>query len=148
MRSIRLETIGQNVTSGRKARAIQFVELDTGCYVPLNFKLNSDGYFRKRWSSTEIEMFHRFIFKARGGEIPDGYEINHICRNRACQNITHFECIPGSEHAIKTNKQRYRHEKLAAMEKWLATGCKPSELFKEYGWRAYGWVREWNKGVV
>jgi hypothetical protein len=127
---------------GRPAIAIRFVELDEGCLVPLNIRMNQDGYFRKRWSG-EAEMFHRFIWRARKGPIPEGFEINHLCGNRACQNVEHFECICGTEHAVKTNQERYTHEKVEARKLWEETECSATALKKLYGWRAYGWVREW-----
>jgi hypothetical protein len=82
------------------------VTTENGCYVPISHKLNADGYFRKRWANT-LEMFHRFIWRAHNGDIPEGYEINHLCGCRSCCNVKHLECIPGQEHTIKTNKERY-----------------------------------------
>jgi hypothetical protein len=89
----------------KRATAIRFAEFDGGCMVPMNFKLNADGYFRKLFKDGH-EMFHRFIWRARKGPIPEGFEINHLCGNRACQNVEHMECIHGSEHASKTNMER------------------------------------------
>ena len=107
-------------------------------------RVNQDGYFRKRWPDA-AEMFHRFIWRARKGPIPDGYEINHLCGNRACQNGEHLECIDGTEHAIKTNSERYAHEKVEAKKVWEETRCTPTHLKTIYGARAYGWVREWKR---
>lgn len=128
----------------RKATAIRFVEFEGGCLVPLNMKLNHDGYFRKRWHP-ELEMFHRFIWRAHRGEIPEGYEINHLCCNRACQNVLHMECIPGADHAIKTNETRYTHIHEEARKLWEETGCSAARLKERYGWAAYGWVRKWKQ---
>jgi hypothetical protein len=124
-------------------KPIVFVTTEEGCFIPLSHKLNHDGYFRKRWGNT-LEMFHRFIWRAKKGEIPEGYEINHLCGNRACQNIDHLECITGHEHAVKTNKERYSHlKKDEAFKSWKDTGCSAATLSRTYGWSAYRWVREW-----
>ena len=106
-----------------RKRAVRFIELDNcdpcivgPCYVPINFKLNQDGYFRKHWITEgfrEKEMFHRFIWKAFKGEIPDDYEVDHMCRNRACCNINHLRCISRKEHEIHTNQTRYRDRKVS-----------------------------------
>ena len=93
-----------------KNESLLFRTLPTGCYIIVNKKVNHDGYFRKRWGNSKeglIEMFHRFIWKINKGDIPDGYEINHLCNNRGCCNIDHLECIPKSEHLVKTNRYRY-----------------------------------------
>lgn len=90
---------------GSRHDPVRFVEFDGGCLIPLNKRLNADGYYRKRWKDG-FEMFHRFLWRATNGPIPEDHEINHLCGNRACQNVKHMECITGTEHAIKTNTER------------------------------------------
>jgi len=89
------------------------MELEGGCYVPVTHKLNQDGYFRKTWGSVrakryETEFFHRFIYRAHNNltSIPDGQEIDHLCRNRACCAPSHLRLIDRPSHAILTNQQR------------------------------------------
>jgi hypothetical protein len=36
---------------------------------------------------------HRVSFWMAGGTIPDGYEIDHLCRRRHCVNPTHMEAV-------------------------------------------------------
>jgi len=132
-----------------KHSAIRFVRFENDCMVPLNKKLNADGYYRKRWGDNSFEMFHRFVWRAHNGPIPDGYEINHLCGNRACQNVKHMECIPGDEHAIKTNEERYSHIKQAAKKYWLDTKCTATELVRKFNrTTAYAWVREWKHETI
>lgn len=73
---------------------------------------NNDGYVRildkPRPSDGKLVMRHRWFWETYVGPIPDGYEINHLCKNRRCFNLDHLECIPGSEHAVKSNKERYK----------------------------------------
>jgi hypothetical protein len=130
-----------------KHSAIIFETTPTGCMVPTNKKLNADGYYRRRWADNTMEMFHRFIWRARKGEIPEGYEINHLCSNRACQNVDHMECIPGKDHAIKTNQERYAPIKEAAKRYWLEHRCTATELSQMFKrTTAFEWVREWKRG--
>jgi len=58
-----------------------------------------------------MEMFHRFIYRAHQGEIPEGFEVDHTCNNRACCNPGHLRAMDGSEHAIHTNKARILRRK-------------------------------------
>ena len=113
------------------SRSLKFVETESGCYVPLSHRLNQDGYFRKRWKK-EAEMFHRFIWRAKKGEIPEGHEINHLCGCRSCANVEHMECITGEEHAIKTNKERYVDRQLQ-MIKLIEQGKTASEMMEITG---------------
>lgn len=118
---------------------------DTRCIVPISHKLNKDGYFRKMING-EWVMYHRYIWIKANGSIPDGYEINHLCKNRACCNLDHLEMLEGSEHAIESNTGRNGKRKASAKKHWLETGCKGVELAKEFGvsfGSACKWIREW-----
>lgn len=97
-----------------------FVATECGCFVPLSHKLNLDGYLRKTWGNSrkpeerEVEMFHRFIYRAHKGEIPEGYEVDHLCNNRACCNPEHLRAIDGSEHASHSNRIRSQQANLSS----------------------------------
>lgn len=75
---------------------------ESGCIIPTSHKLNADGYFRKRTNGV-LEMYHRTVWKEQHGDIPEGYEVDHKCRNRACCNAEHLQLLEGSEHTVKTN---------------------------------------------
>jgi len=136
---------------GRPKIAIQFVEFDNGCMVPMNMALNQDGYFRRKWGDT-AEMFHRFIYRAvnKLDEIPKGYEINHKCRCRACCNPEHLELLDRTTHLILTNKTRYKARNDKAKKHWLENNCSGTELGEEFnvtestGCR---WIRNWLEEV-
>jgi hypothetical protein len=94
---------------------MQFVEMDGGCFVCVSHRLNPDGYLRKSWGSSRrpeersIEMFHRFIFRAHNDleTIPDGYEVDHLCFNRACCAPSHLRLLDTTTHRVETNKTRW-----------------------------------------
>jgi hypothetical protein len=77
----------------------------------LRNKPNRDGYIRIRIGSRKdgsrrLIMSHRHTWKQVNGTIPDGFEIHHKCRNRACSRLTHLELIGISEHKALTNRER------------------------------------------
>lgn len=43
------------------------------------------------------DMPHRFAYRVANGEIPEGAEIDHICRNRKCCNIEHLRLTTPSQ---------------------------------------------------
>lgn len=51
-----------------------------------------------RWTYTTS---HRWAFEDRGGAIPDGYEVDHLCRRTSCVRPDHLEAVTGAE-----NKRR------------------------------------------
>lgn len=40
---------------------------------------------------------HRAAYTALVGEVPDGLQLDHLCRNKACCNPAHLEPVTGSE---------------------------------------------------
>lgn len=49
---------------------------------------------------------HRVSWYAMNGPIPDGMVINHTCRNRACVNPQHLNCITVGENATRDSASR------------------------------------------
>lgn len=120
-----------------------------GCIVPISHKLNSDGYFRKLvWVGGYLVamMYHKYVWEQRHGVVPEGYEVDHKCNNRACCNIEHLRVLHGSNHTIHTNKERYAPRKAEAEKHWLehrCTGTALSQLFDVAFGTACGWIRSW-----
>lgn len=127
-------------------------KLDNGCIVPISHKLNKDGYFRYTISNKDGKgrgvkvMYHRYVWENEHGSIPRDYEIDHICKNRACCNIEHLQMLKGTEHTIKDNKLRYKARKDEAKNYWMQTKCTGSylaSLFCVSFSTACKWIREW-----
>jgi hypothetical protein len=51
---------------------------------------NGYGYF---WYEGKKRLAHRFSYQEHVGPIPDGHEIDHLCRNRLCVNPAHLEAV-------------------------------------------------------
>ena len=117
----------------------------SGCIVPTSHKLNADGYFRKKTDGL-LEMYHRTVWRKEHGDIPEGHEVEHMCKNRACCNVAHLQVLDRTTHLVKTNEERYRSRKEAAKAHWEATRCTGTALGELFGVTfsaACGWIREW-----
>ena len=95
-------------------------------------------------------MAHRYVWEqVNNKEIPEGHEVDHVCRNRACINPTHLQVLDRTTHLVKTNQERYYPRKHKAKNYWLKHRCSGMSLSEIYGVSfssAGRWIREW-KGV-
>ena len=60
------------------------------------------GYGRFYLNSTAT-MAHRFAYEAAIGPIPEGLQIDHLCRTTACCNPAHLEAVTQRENILRGN---------------------------------------------
>ena len=72
------------------------------------------------------DQFHRVVYRELVGEIPEDYDIHHLCENKWCLNARHLEAVPKSfntqiamELVAWKNKMRRFYETGA----WLSRGA-------------------------
>ena len=64
---------------------------ESGCVEWTGYKLK--GYGRIRCGD-ETVYTHRAMYEIFAGPVPDGTELDHLCRNPACANVAHLEPVP------------------------------------------------------
>lgn len=119
---------------------------ETGCWLVISHKLNKDGYFRKMTKSGKAYMYHRIIYTDYYGPIPEGFEVDHMCRNRSCINPDHLQLLTNNDHRAKTNTERTAERQEKAKAYWEATGCTGAflaEVFDVSFSTACKWIRKW-----
>lgn len=65
---------------------------------------DDDGYGRWAWPGEAPTGAHRSAYRMAVGPIPDGWEVDHSCRTRACVRPKHLEAVPG----VVNNERRDR----------------------------------------
>ena len=68
---------------------------ETGCWVWTAAK-HRTGY-GSVWSAGQMQRAHRVCYEATVEPIPEGLEIDHLCRNRDCINPDHLEPVTQKE---------------------------------------------------
>lgn len=62
-----------------------------GCWIWMG-ALYPKGY-SSIWKNPRSYLGHRIMYEEKYGKIPDGLELDHLCRNRCCVNPDHLEAV-------------------------------------------------------
>lgn len=71
----------------------------SGCWVWMNH-LDRDGY-AGLVVNRKYNVIHRHSYKLFFGEIPNGLELDHLCKVRCCVNPHHLEPVTHQENAVR-----------------------------------------------
>jgi len=54
------------------------------------------------WFNGKKKYVHRLSYEDVNGEVPEGLELDHLCRNRSCCNTNHLESVPPKENVRRS----------------------------------------------
>jgi len=88
------------VTPEQMARVTPRLNMEGECWVWTGAK--SDGYGQVRLKGNARSGYvHRLVYEHYRGPVPDGLQIDHLCRNRACANPSHLEPVTQRENLLR-----------------------------------------------
>lgn len=78
------------------------VQKTEGCWIWTGAK-NPNGYGNFGLGNRKVGKAHRFSYQIHKGDIPAGFEIDHLCRNRACVNPDHLEAVTSKVNTLRSS---------------------------------------------
>jgi hypothetical protein len=82
----------------------------SGCWVTGTKLKDPNEYDRIEYMGV-TDKVHKISYVYYFGAIPDGLEIDHLCRNRQCFNPAHLEAVTHKENVLRGNGHAARHAK-------------------------------------
>lgn len=76
------------------------IDPDTGCHNWTGVTHRGYGQIRANGSNTST---HRAAYVLAKGPIPEGLQIDHLCRNRRCCNPDHLEAVTSYENMLRSD---------------------------------------------
>ena len=74
----------------------RIVKQDDGCWIWQGRPTNAGYGSYTKWNDRTY-VAHRYVYEVFKGAIPDGLDLDHLCRVRMCVNPNHLEPVTRSE---------------------------------------------------
>lgn len=89
----------------------QFSQSVSGCW-EWSGHLDKNGYAGKLWNDYgKKESPYRTLYTLFFGNIPEGLQLDHLCRNKCCINPLHLEAVSPRENVLRSDNLAARNAK-------------------------------------
>lgn len=94
---------------------------------------NGYGYYSSGSRGVSLHRAHKAVYEARIGPVPDGLELDHLCRNKTCVNPEHLEPVTHTENIRRRCNTKLSVEKARQIKALLAEGSQQESLAARFG---------------
>jgi hypothetical protein len=109
-----MPTILATLPSGIRARIV--VEPAPGCWL-WKGAVHYGGYGTYTARHGDKRYAHRMVYELLVGPIPDGLDLDHLCRVRSCVNPDHLEPVTRRENLLRGETDAARRAAMTACER-------------------------------
>lgn len=103
------------MASERERFDSKWAENAAGCWIWQRAVNKDTGYgaFRLSAPKRQTVTAHRYAYMAYVGEVPEGLELDHLCRVRECVNPAHLEAVTRQVNQLRGEGQGGRNARKA-----------------------------------
>ena len=100
-------------TKKAQSYPVGYIIQESGCWDWVGGRSHGYGAFRDHGRRRQVRA-HRWMYEQAKGPIPDGLQIDHLCRNPGCVNPDHLEAVTQKTNLLRgisplANKARQTH---------------------------------------
>lgn len=109
---------------------------ETPCWIWLGAKKET-GYGKAVWpiSNKHVAAHRRSWIEAGNEDVPEGYELDHLCKVRSCVNPDHLRVVTHVENMLTATSTKMTAEKVREIRARYADGETQTALAAEFGIR-------------
>jgi hypothetical protein len=122
---VRLQGYGK-----RPKRAAYVVDDATGCWL-WQGAINNRGY-GLAWDGEKMTTAHRMMYLRYRGEVSQGFQLDHKCRNRKCCNPDHLEAVEPSVNSSRGSKAKLTDHDVLMIRYLHAEGDSTRSIAQRY----------------
>lgn len=102
----------------------------TGCWVWQHYK-DRKGYGVIKRNGRNRQA-HCHFYELLRGKIPEGMQLDHLCRNTSCVNPDHLEIVTNAENTRRGLNAKLTHWQVAEIRTRLSNGARQAPLAREF----------------